>query len=247
VLDKGKEGRVQVKFPWFDEQLATEWCRVRQAYAGNGYGAFFVPEVGDEVLVAFIQGDMRFPIILGGLYNGQDKPPTARTEQQDQKMIRTKGKHEILLDDSPGEKRVRIKTEKGHTVDLNDQEQKITITSKENHSVTLDDQGKKATIKTSGGPKVEIDDAAKKITIDTNGKSITIDGNSGTITLQGMTIVLSGTSIKLGGDSASQSLVLGEALLLAFNTHTHVAPFGPTGPPLPPLTPAVLSKISKTS
>ena len=230
VNDKGKEGRVQVTFPWFDDKLATEWCRVRQSYAGNGYGSFFVPEVGDEVLVAFVQGDMRFPIILGGLYNGQDKPPTSRSDQQDQKMIRTKGKHEILLDDSPKEKRVRIKTDKGHTVDLNDKEQKILV-------------------KAAGGPKVEIDDAAKKITIDTNGKSVTIDGNSGTITLSGMTIVLSGTSIKLGGDSAAQSLVLGELFLTAFNTHTHncTAPGTPSGPPVPPLTPAVLSKISKTS
>lgn len=249
VEDTAKEGRVQVKFPWFDDKLATEWCRVRQSYAGNDYGSFFIPEVGDEVLVAFVQGDMRFPIILGGLYNGQDKPPTSRSQQQDQKMIRTKGKHEILLDDSPDQKRVRIKTEKGHTIDLNDQDKKIVITSKENHSITLDDQGKKATVKTSGGPKVEIDDAAKKITIDTNGKSVTIDGNSGTITLTGMTIVLSGTSIKLGGDAATQSLVLGEAFLTAFNTHTHncTAPGTPSGPPVPPLTPVVLSKISKTS
>ena len=49
-----------------------------QFYAGNGYGAFFVPEVGDEVLVAFTHGDMRMPIILGGLYNGVDKPVTYR-------------------------------------------------------------------------------------------------------------------------------------------------------------------------
>ena len=50
--------------------------RRASSYAGNGYGSFFVPEVGDEVLVAFVQGDMRYPIILGGLYNGEDKPPT---------------------------------------------------------------------------------------------------------------------------------------------------------------------------
>src|ERR1044072_5241274 len=81
------EGRVRVKFPWFDDQMETELARVRQAYAGNGYGAFFIPEVGDEVLVAFIQGDMRLPIILGGLYNGKDQPPTNRSDAIDQKMI----------------------------------------------------------------------------------------------------------------------------------------------------------------
>jgi uncharacterized protein involved in type VI secretion and phage assembly len=72
VVDPDKEGRVKIQFPWFDEEMVTEFCRVRQFYAGNGYGAFFVPEAGDEVLVAFVHGDMRMPVILGGLYNGKD-------------------------------------------------------------------------------------------------------------------------------------------------------------------------------
>src|SRR5437016_14680683 len=100
--EQGKEGRVKVQFPWFDDQMETEWCRVRQFYAGNGYGAFFIPEVSDEVLVAFIHGDMRQPIILGGLYNGQDKPPSSRQKDKDEKLIRNKGGHRITLDDSPG-------------------------------------------------------------------------------------------------------------------------------------------------
>ena len=247
VNDTG--GRVRLKFPWFDDQMETEMARVRQAYAGNDYGVFFIPEVGDEVLVAFIQGDMRLPIVLGGLYNGKDKPPSARSDAKDQKMIRTKGKHEILLDDSKGKERVRIKTQKEHMVDLSDVDRKVTIKTQNGHMAELSDADQKVTIKASGGPKVEIDDAARKITIDTNGKSITIDGNSGTITLTGMTIVLSGTSVKLGGDSASQSLVLGESLMAAYNAHTHncTAPGAPSGPPLSPMTPAQLSTISKTS
>jgi phage baseplate assembly protein V len=108
LSDPEKEGRVKLKFPWFDDQMETEWCRVRQAYAGNGYGVFFVPEVGDEVLVAFIQGDMRFPVILGGLYNGQDKPPTYRDDSKDEKVIRTKAGHQITLDDSQGTEKITI-------------------------------------------------------------------------------------------------------------------------------------------
>jgi phage baseplate assembly protein V len=247
--DPSKEGRAKVKFPWFDDQMTTEWCRVRQFYAGNDYGAFFVPEAGDEVLVAFIQGDMRYPVILGGLYNGKDKPPTFRAADKDQKMIRTRGQHEILLDDTNNQERVRIKTRGGHMADLSDVDKKITIQTTDSHKITLDDQNKKATMQTAGGPKVEIDDAAKKITIDANGKSITIDGNSGSITLSGMTLVLSGSSVKLGGESASQSVVLGESLMAVYNLHTHncTAPGTPSGPPLSPMTPAQLSTISKTS
>ena len=53
VNDPEKEGRVKLRYPWFDDQTVSDWCRVRQLYAGNGYGTFFVPEVGDEVLVVF--------------------------------------------------------------------------------------------------------------------------------------------------------------------------------------------------
>ncbi len=113
--DGDDEGRVKVRFPWFDGGATiTEWCRVSQLYAGGGYGSVFVPETGDEVLVAFVHGDMRFPIVLGGLYNGVDKPPTAREDGKDQKIIRTKAGHEVLFDD--GAKEIRITTAEGGTV-----------------------------------------------------------------------------------------------------------------------------------
>lgn len=68
-----KEARIKVKLVRRDDQTEYE-CRMCQPMAGSNYGFYFMPEVGDEVLVAFIQGDMRLPIILGGLYNGIDKP-----------------------------------------------------------------------------------------------------------------------------------------------------------------------------
>lgn len=210
VDDPQQLGRVKLKFPWFDPEMESEWCRVRQFYAGNDYGAFFIPEVGDEVLVAFIHGDMRLPIILGGLYNGKDKPPSFRQgTTKDEKLIRTKGNNEILMVDSSGDKRIRIKTEAGQTIEL-------------------EDPGNKITIKTATGQSVIIE--------------------PGKITLEAATIVLSGTDVQLG-TGASQSVVLGQALLAAFNVHTHISniPTLPTGPPVPPLTPAVLSTISKTA
>lgn len=226
---QGKEGRVKVQFPWFDDQMETEWCRVRQSYAGNGYGAFFVPEKGDEVLVAFIHGDMRLPVILGGLYNGKDKPPSFRSSSQDQKMIRTKGQHELLFDDSEGKERVRIKTKSGHTADLSDFEKKVTLQS-------------------SGGQSIVVDDSAKTITVQTNGKSIAINGASGEIKVTGQSVVIEAPKVSLG-PAASQSLVLGEAFLAYFNTHTHLctAPASPSSPPVAPMLPLLLSKITKTS
>jgi phage baseplate assembly protein V len=226
----GKEGRVKVQFPWFDDQMETEWCAVRQFYAGNGYGAFFIPEVGDAVLVAFIHGDMRMPIILGGLYNGKDKPPTYRSDQQDQKLFMTKGGHSLLFDDTANSQRVRIQTNGGHQADLSDVDKRILFQS-------------------SQGQTVVIDDSAQTITLQTNGNTVTVDGSSGTITLTGVSLVLNGPSVALGGDSAIHPVVLGDVLLTLLNTHTHLctAPLTPSSPPVVPFGPEMLSVISKTS
>ena len=173
-VDPAQEGRVKLKFPWFDEQMETEWCRVRQFYAGNGYGAFFIPEVSDEVLVAFIHGDMRQPIILGGLYNGQDKPPSSRQKDKDEKLIRTKGGHRITLDDSQGKEKITI------------------VDSKTNNSVEIDTVADSITIKAKTGKLIL--DAAKGIEIKSSaGVEVTASTTikieaSGTMDLKGATV-----------------------------------------------------------
>jgi phage protein D len=72
--DPEKAGRLKLRFPWLDDQYETDWARMAQAGAGPDSGAVFIPEVNDEVLVAFEFGDVRRPYVLGGLYNGVDKP-----------------------------------------------------------------------------------------------------------------------------------------------------------------------------
>lgn len=130
VDDPQKLGRVKLKFPWFDPDMESEWCRVKQFYAGNDYGAFFIPEVGDEVLVAFIHGDMRLPIILGGLYNGKDKPPSFRAKNKDEKVIRTKGGHQIVLDDTNNSQKITIVDAKGdNSIVLDTVANSITVKS----------------------------------------------------------------------------------------------------------------------
>src|SRR5207253_11377682 len=136
VFDPEKEGRVKVQFPWFGEDMGTEYGRACQLYAGNGYGALFVPEIGDEVLVAYIHGDMRMPVILGGLYNGKDKPPSYRQKTKDQKLIRTKAGHEVVFDDH--DKKVTLKSAAGLTLELDDNEKKVTVKTASGQSVVLD-------------------------------------------------------------------------------------------------------------
>jgi uncharacterized protein involved in type VI secretion and phage assembly len=67
-------GRLKLKFPWLADGYESDWARLVQLGAGPNSGAVFIPEVNDEVLVAFEFGDVRRPFVLGGLYNGKDKP-----------------------------------------------------------------------------------------------------------------------------------------------------------------------------
>jgi uncharacterized protein involved in type VI secretion and phage assembly len=78
VSDPDSKNRVQVRIyacDGVDDHDAPLWARVAVPFAGADRGAFFLPDVGDEVLVAFVQGDPRFPVVVGGLWNGRDSAP----------------------------------------------------------------------------------------------------------------------------------------------------------------------------
>jgi uncharacterized protein involved in type VI secretion and phage assembly len=72
--DPAKLGRVKLRFPWLSDDYESDWARVAHLGAGPDSGAIFLPEVGDEVLVAFEFGEVRRPYVVGGLWNGADKP-----------------------------------------------------------------------------------------------------------------------------------------------------------------------------
>ncbi len=208
--------------------MESEWCRVRQFYAGPGYGAFFIPEVGDEVLIAFTHGDMRLPIVLGGLYNSQDTPPSHRADDKDEKMIRTKAGHQLTFVDTQGEQAVRLQSNGGHLVELDDQNQHINIQSSGGHSVNLDDQSQKITISTSGGSTITMDSSG--ITLQANAK-----------------VSIEAPDIELGS-GASHALILGDEFMALFNAHVHpTAAPGPPSPPATPMLPVMLSLVTKTT
>lgn len=175
VDDPEKEGRVKVTFPWFDENTISQWCRVSQLYAGQGYGAMWTPELKDEVLVAFIHGDMRHPIVLGGLYNGVDKPPTYKAKDKDEKMLRTKAGHEIRFVDTPGEERITVidKSEKLH-IEINSIENSITIRT-EGGKLTL--AGDQIIIKAESSLKIDASKIEATATGDMTLKGTTINLN----------------------------------------------------------------------
>lgn len=100
--NKDEDGlcRVKVRYPWHDKPRESYWARLAVPMAGEGRGTVFIPEVGDEVLVAFEREDLRFPYVLGALWNGKDKPPLANDDgKNDKRIVKSRKKHYLLFDD----------------------------------------------------------------------------------------------------------------------------------------------------
>jgi uncharacterized protein involved in type VI secretion and phage assembly len=78
IKDPDNQGRVQVALPWSPDsgsERYTAWARLATLMAGNNRGSWWIPDVDDEVLVAFEHGDVRRPYVVGALWNGSDAPP----------------------------------------------------------------------------------------------------------------------------------------------------------------------------
>lgn len=148
-------GRVKVNFPWRDDGDDSYWARIASLMAGADRGAYFLPEVGDEVLVAFDHGDIHHPYILGALWNGSDPPPeTNRDGKNNIRKIRSRSGHEIIFDDNAeaGQEKIEIHTNADHKIVLDDStgQEKIEITDKSgNNSVVIDSVQNSISIKSN--------------------------------------------------------------------------------------------------
>ena len=164
-------GRVKVKYPWLSEQEESNWVRVMGIGAGPDCGLSAVPDIDDEVLVAFQHGDFNSPILLGGVWNGQDGLPS-----------QTAGA-------PPGETPlVRSWTSRtGHRITTYDNaDNKIEIETSGKHAITLDDAGKKITIKSAGGLELQMDDNGRKILVKSDG-DVEVTAATG-LTMKGLNV-----------------------------------------------------------
>ncbi len=177
-------GRIKVKYPWREaDEQESHWARLAVLAAGKERGTFWLPEVGDEVLLAFDKGDIEHPYVLGALWNGQDKPPDTNADgDNNTKMIRSRSGHQVTLFDKTGEERVEIKTQGGHTILLDDKAGSARIEVKDS----------------SGSNKIVIETVQNSLTIESGlnlkikSQMIDIEAgatmnikSSGTLTLKG--------------------------------------------------------------
>ena len=154
-------GRIKVKFPWLSEENETDWAKVMSFMAGKERGGFFLPEVGDEVLVAFEHGDINYPYVIGALWNNEDNPPETNSDGKNNiRKIRSRSGHEIVFndDDTSKQEKIEIHTNGGHKILLDDSagQEKIEIIDKTgSNKMTIDSVQNSISIESSTQLKIK--------------------------------------------------------------------------------------------
>lgn len=146
VQDPDSQGRVKVELPFTasaDAAPAQAWARLATLMAGADRGSWFIPEVDDEVLVAFSAGDPSRPVVIGALWNGSDAPPETMDSDNNKRSITSRAGHRLLFDDTAGAEKLLIETQGGHTLTLDDASGgTVTLEHSNGAKITIDVSGK---------------------------------------------------------------------------------------------------------
>ena len=180
--DNSGMGRVKVSFPWHSQPQESYWARVATPMAGKNRGIYFIPEVNDEVLVAFERGDLRFPYVVGSLWNGQDSAPQNNGDgKNDIRVIHSRADTKITINDKSGSASIQIEIANGQRLTLDKDKAELA-----------DKNGNKVTMQASGAMTLE---AATSITL--KAPQITLDA-SGTMTVKsGGTMTVQGSLVQI--------------------------------------------------
>jgi uncharacterized protein involved in type VI secretion and phage assembly len=194
-------GRVKVKFPTLTPEKdstahSSFWARVVGVGAGSGRGFDCLPEINDEVLVAFEHGDIHRPYVIGGVWNGKDRPPeNVKDTVDDRSQVRLR----------------TFKTRMGHTLQFVEETKDsskagIYIKSSKGHQVQINDSDGSIEIKTQGGQRITLSDTPSNITIRSSG-NINLTPGAGQVVVSGT--ILTG-SVLLG--TPGSAVNVGDAL-----------------------------------
>jgi uncharacterized protein involved in type VI secretion and phage assembly len=146
IKDPNGSGRVKVTLPWSPDTASDHyeaWARVATFMGGNNRGSWFIPDVNDEVLLAFEGGDPRRPYVLGGLWNGSDSPPQSMdgAGQNNLKVLRSRNGVKITLDDTTGQENCIVETPGGQKITLHDGPGSIEVVDSNGNSLKLQASG----------------------------------------------------------------------------------------------------------
>jgi uncharacterized protein involved in type VI secretion and phage assembly len=181
-------GRVKVRFPWLSDSHESNWARVVTPMAGKARGFYFLPEIDDEVLVAFEHGRIDYPFVLGSLWNGQDQPLASNAKGEGRLCImKSRSGHTVTLDDTDGKEKITIADGKGV------------------NQIVLDAAASSLVVKSEGSLTVE---AKGALTLKSTGGDVAISGNK--VSIHGQAYEIHAT--QQGKVSASVGLSINGAL-----------------------------------
>jgi phage protein D len=191
-------GRVRVKFPTLTEEHESNWARVVSVGAGPNRGFDCLPEVNDEVLVAFEHGDIHRPYVIGGVWNGTDAPPAAVLDNVVGGKVRlrtfkTRVGHQLQFveEDKGTKKGVYLNTIGGHNIRLNDSDKFAELETTGGHKFRADDSNKTISLTSTGDINVKTGTSGQTNKINVNGAEITLTGT------QKISLIVGSTKIEL--------------------------------------------------
>jgi uncharacterized protein involved in type VI secretion and phage assembly len=146
IKDPDGQGRVKITLPWAPDTGSGRyeaWARLATLMGGNNRGSWFIPDVGDEVLVVFEGGDPRRPYVVGGLWNGSDQPPESMDGggQNNRKVLRSRNGVKLTMDDTNGQEQLIVETPGGQKITLKDGPGMVEIVDSNGNSIKLETSG----------------------------------------------------------------------------------------------------------
>lgn len=221
VKDPEKLSRVKVKLPLLSEQYASTWARVVQMGAGKDRGTALLPEVNDEVLVVFGMGELDDPFVVGGLYNGVDRPLAGSVPDVDSSVGQVQRRAFVSRTGMEVEF-VESSNAETLTVCTNTRAQKIVLTQTADKGIQI----------VSEGPLTV--SAKKDVSVTSSGGKIEIASSSGDLTLKGTKVVIDATSdvqvngvnVKLTAKAAAE--LSGATAKVAGKAQAELSASGPT-------------------
>ena len=181
VEDPQNQGRIQVQLVALDpDEDAPQWARVATGFAGNNYGMFCIPAVGEEVLVIFVGGDASYPVVVGALWNGAHSVPESFSGSNVDRwtICGRAGTRIALVEEGESQEKVVIETPAGAHVTVSDESGGKIVAEVGGKSITMD----------SGGLALVSDG---QVTVDASSMTLT----AGTVTVNAGTSTFSGSII----------------------------------------------------
>lgn len=146
IKDPDGQGRVKIQLPWSPDSSGSGyevWARLATFMAGNNRGSWFIPDVDDEVLLAFEGGDPNRPYVVGALWNGSDSPPESMdgSGENNLKVLRSRNGVKVTLDDQNGQEQFIVETPGGQKLTLKDGPGVVEIVDSNGNTIKMEASG----------------------------------------------------------------------------------------------------------